>query len=129
MIGAKTRTISLTFLILFAMQAPAQQLAPYRAPRFPGTQIPDLNGIWQAINSANWDIEPHAAGPSPFPALLGSNSLRPYSGYNPNVNVSIANEFSTAAYRIGHTLINDDVLSLDIAGVEQAFSERLHSEP
>ena len=77
MIGAKTRTITLTFLILFATQAPAQQLAPYRAPRFPGTQIPDLNGIWQAINSANWDIEPHAAGPSPFPALLGSIGAEP----------------------------------------------------
>ncbi len=77
MIGAKTRTITLTFLILFAMQAPAQQLPPYRAPRFPGTQIPDLNGIWQAINSANWDIEPHAAGPSAFPALLGSIGAAP----------------------------------------------------
>jgi len=32
-----------------------------------------------------------------LPALLGSNSLRPYSGYDPNVNAGIANEFSTAA--------------------------------
>jgi hypothetical protein len=30
-----------------------------------------LNGTWQAINSASWNIEPHAAAPSPFPALLG----------------------------------------------------------
>jgi len=26
---------------------------------------PNLNGIWQAMNTANWDLEPHAAGPNP----------------------------------------------------------------
>ena len=34
----------------------------YRAPRGPDGR-PDLNGIWQAINSAHWDVEPHPAGP------------------------------------------------------------------
>lgn len=33
---------------------------PYRAPRGPGGK-PDLNGVWQVMNTANWDIEPHAA--------------------------------------------------------------------
>lgn len=27
---------------------------------------PDLNGIWQAFNDANWDIEAHTAGPAPI---------------------------------------------------------------
>ena len=48
-----------------------------------------------------------------LPALLGPNALRPYRGYDPDVNPGIATEFSTAAYRIGHTLINDDVELLD----------------
>ncbi len=48
-----------------------------------------------------------------LPALLGPNALRRYTGYNPNVNAGIATEFSTAAYRIGHTLINDDIEFLD----------------
>ncbi|HEY6817516.1 MAG TPA: hypothetical protein VI168_18420 [Croceibacterium sp.] len=26
---------------------------------------PNLNGIWQAMNTANWNLEPHAAGPNP----------------------------------------------------------------
>src|SRR5688572_12137216 len=26
---------------------------------------PNLNGIWQALNSANWDIEAHEARPGP----------------------------------------------------------------
>ena len=53
-----------------------------------------------------------------LPALLGDKALRPYEGYKPNVNSSIATEFSTAAYRIGHTLINDDVELLDNDGKE-----------
>lgn len=51
-----------------------------------------------------------------LPALLGRDALRPYDGYKPDVNAGIATEFSTAAYRIGHTLINDDVELLDNDG-------------
>ena len=35
------------------------------------------HGIWQALNTANWDIRPHAAGPSPFPDLLGAIGALP----------------------------------------------------
>lgn len=48
-----------------------------------------------------------------LPALLGRGAIRPYAGYNPDVNPGLATEFSTAAFRIGHTLINDDVEFLD----------------
>jgi hypothetical protein len=51
-----------------------------------------------------------------LPALLGPNALRPYSGYKDDVNSGIATEFSTAAFRIGHTLVNDDVEFLDNEG-------------
>jgi hypothetical protein len=34
----------------------------------PPTQRPDLSGIWQALNTANWNLEGHAAGPG-VPAL------------------------------------------------------------
>src|SRR5215470_11298885 len=30
---------------------------------------PNLNGIWQAINSANWNLEGHAASATAFPQL------------------------------------------------------------
>ncbi|MEI8293655.1 MAG: peroxidase family protein [bacterium] len=53
-----------------------------------------------------------------LPALLGPKALRPYDGYKPDVNPGISTEFSTAAYRIGHTLINDDVELLDNDGNE-----------
>ena len=51
-----------------------------------------------------------------LPALLGPNAMRPYRGYRPYVNPGIANEFSTAGFRVGHTLINDDVEFLDNDG-------------
>jgi len=35
----------------------------YRAPRLPGGQ-PDLNGIWQALNEANYDLQAHMAQPA-----------------------------------------------------------------
>jgi hypothetical protein len=30
---------------------------------------PNLSGIWQALNTANWDLEAHAAEPGPAPML------------------------------------------------------------
>lgn len=39
----------------------AKPAAAYKAPRGPDGKHPDLNGVWQVLNGANWDIEPHAA--------------------------------------------------------------------
>jgi len=52
-----------------------------------------------------------------LPALLGK-ALPAYTGYKPNVNPGIANEFSTAAFRLGHSLLGDDVEFFDNQGQE-----------
>jgi hypothetical protein len=38
---------------------------------------PDLSGIWQAVTSAHYDIEPHAASEGPHPGLFGALSATP----------------------------------------------------
>lgn len=52
-----------TLLIVLAGGATAQ--APYEAPRLTGTDHPNLNGLWEALTEANWDIQAHAAKPGP----------------------------------------------------------------
>ena len=68
--------LALAGMFVMAAQANAQAPAPakaaptkaaparagaYRAPRSPDHVHPDLNGVWEVMNTANWDIEPHAA--------------------------------------------------------------------
>ncbi len=53
-----------------------------------------------------------------LPALLGPDALPPYAGYKPDVDASIMNEFSTAAYRLGHSMLNPEIWRLDSRGRE-----------
>jgi hypothetical protein len=55
-----------------------------------------------------------------IPALLGQDALAPYRGYKPKRNAAIMNEFSTAAFRLGHTLVSPSILRLDADGHEIA---------
>jgi hypothetical protein len=53
--------------LLAVMPSPAQAPA-YKAPKTKDGKA-DLNGIWQAMNEANWDIRPHAASQGPVFSL------------------------------------------------------------
>ncbi|MGB1250268.1 MAG: peroxidase family protein, partial [Candidatus Promineifilaceae bacterium] len=55
-----------------------------------------------------------------LPMLLGPNALPAYSGYDSSVNSGIANEFSTACFRFGHTMLSGTLLRLDADGNQLA---------
>lgn len=51
-----------------------------------------------------------------LPVLLGDHALPPYLGYRPEVDPSIANEFATAGYRVGHTMLSPQLLRIQADG-------------
>jgi len=55
-----------------------------------------------------------------LPVLIGSDALPDYTGYDDSVDPTIFNEFSVAAYRLGHSMLNEQVLRVDASGAEIA---------
>lgn len=44
-----------------------------------------------------------------LPVLLGDGALEAYSGYDEAVNPGVSNEFATAAFRVGHTMLSSEL--------------------
>jgi hypothetical protein len=63
-------TVILTWVVVPAVGQPA----PYRAPRSPDGRA-DLNGVWQAANTAHWDVQDHGARQGPVLALGAAFSI------------------------------------------------------
>lgn len=81
-----------------------------RAPELSGDQIYETARAWvgaliQVITYKEF-----------LPVLLGPNALKPYTGYDSSVNPGISNEFSTAAYRLGHSMLTPELLRLKKTG-------------
>ncbi len=78
-----TSAVLTAFVLGSAMVActPSTPATPeaYRAPRTPDG-APDLNGIWQANNTANWNIEAHTAKQGPVFSLGAAFSVPPGMG-------------------------------------------------
>ena len=62
--GSRPVTVLAVASLLVASAAASQLYAQYAAAR-----TPDLNGIWQAMGAAHWDLEAHAARHGPAEAL------------------------------------------------------------
>jgi hypothetical protein len=57
-------------------QAQATLFPPYKPSRMADGK-PNLNGIWQALTTANWDVEDHEAQPGDRPGLMGAYGAGP----------------------------------------------------
>jgi peroxidase len=55
-----------------------------------------------------------------LPALIGEGALPPPSGYDDTINPTLFNEFSVAAFRLGHSMLNTHLWRLDATGEEIA---------
>jgi hypothetical protein len=62
------RNIAAVLIGSFAIATAGIANAQEKAARTPAGK-PDLNGIWQAMGSAHWNLEPHNAEPSPVVAM------------------------------------------------------------
>jgi len=79
-------------------------------PRFSGDQIYEraraiIGAQMQAITYNEY-----------LPTLLGRNALRPYRGYNDEIHAGIANLFSGAVFRYGHSALSPQLLRLNADG-------------
>jgi len=62
-LAAATAAAVVSAISLWVTPVSGQQAPAYRAPRLADGH-PDLNGIWQTINTANYDIQTHVARPA-----------------------------------------------------------------
>jgi len=72
-------TVVLSSSLMLAVPSAEGQEPGYRAPRTTDGH-PDLSGIWQAISSAHWDIEVHAAAPGLVRELGAAAAIPPGLG-------------------------------------------------
>jgi hypothetical protein len=78
--AAAGATAALTIVTVSGQtRPPAQAATAARTSRMPDGK-PNLNGIWQAVNAANWDIEDHEARQGPVVALGASFGVPPGMG-------------------------------------------------
>src|SRR6266511_4040150 len=61
--------------LVASVEKPVHTQGAAAIPRTSWDKKPDLNGIWQAFVTANWDLEDHEGGPSPV-AVVGAWGAR-----------------------------------------------------
>jgi len=84
------------------------------------TALKNLNKLWtdekifQEARRINTALYQHIIYNEWLPLVIGNNDLKPrttgyFNGYDSSVDPNLSNEFATAAFRFGHTLIRDQL--------------------
>lgn len=71
--------LAMVYLSLAVMPVLSQSSPAYKAPRTPDGR-PDISGIWQAMNEANWNVEAHPAAPAAVNANGAMFAIPPGAG-------------------------------------------------
>ena len=92
------------------VRAQPQRLATELASKIPSVRLHDWTDEqpYQEARKLNIAEYQNIIYTQYLPALLGPDAPA-YTGYNPNVNATIATEFSTVAFRFGHSMLNNTV--------------------
>jgi peroxidase len=109
----------LTALTILFMREHNFWVATLKA-QHPGWTGDQLYNMAKAITTAEYQNIVYAEY---LPLLVGP-VLGPYSGYDPNINAQVTQEFSTAAFRMGHSEVSDTQEGLDANG-NVVFTESL----
>lgn len=59
-----------------------------------------------------------------LPLLVGGNRISRYNGYNAHVDPTVSNLFSTATYRLGHSMLPETIPLIDAGGNVELVSLR-----
>jgi hypothetical protein len=67
--------------VVIGLQVRVLRAPPLEAPGLRALRTvdgkPNLNGVWQVLNTANWDLQEHEAQPGPYPHLHGATFYIP----------------------------------------------------
>ena len=107
-VNETTELTSLQTLFMRNHNRIATQLAQLDPASFGFTSWTDEN-LYQEARKLNIAEEQNITYTGYLPALLGPTAMPAYTGYNASVNPSISTEFSTVAFRFGHSLLNNTV--------------------
>ena len=67
-----------------------------------------------------------------LPHLLGPDAIKPYAGYDSSVDPRITQEFATAAFRFGHSIVSGEETKIDNSGkpiVAQSLTDAFFATP
>jgi peroxidase len=87
---------------------------------FPKWSDDEIFNAARALNEAEWQNVVYTEYLS---ALLGDGAISKYQGYNPSVDPSVINEWTTVAFRFGHDQSNNEFATLaELGGSTGVFT-------